>query len=92
MLESGLTRASFRFVDHHEYFAHNFSHARAQAVSAYDGQVEFTAILKSMMNFNICFFFVEVRALASAFGNVRSFAYIDSKGFRALASVPNTSL
>ncbi|KAI4716730.1 hypothetical protein E4T48_07034, partial [Aureobasidium sp. EXF-10727] len=83
MFESGLTTASFRFVDHHEYFAHDFTHARAQAVSAYDGQVEFTATPRSMVDFNLHSIFDEVRSLANALGDVRSFAYIDSKGFQA---------
>ncbi|KAG9666380.1 hypothetical protein KCU99_g10156, partial [Aureobasidium melanogenum] len=53
MFESALTSVSFTFVDHHKYFGHDHTNARAQAVSAYDGQVEFTATSESMMNFNI---------------------------------------
>ncbi|KAG9760731.1 hypothetical protein KCU73_g2741, partial [Aureobasidium melanogenum] len=54
MFESALTTVSFTFVDHHEYFGHDHANARrAQAVSAYDGRVEFTATPKSMMNSNI---------------------------------------
>ena len=83
MLESALTTVSFAFVDHHEYFSHDHTHPRAQAVSAYDGQVEFTATPKSMMDFNINSIYAEVRQFAEAFGNVRSFAYIESKGFQA---------
>ncbi|CAD0109878.1 unnamed protein product, partial [Aureobasidium uvarum] len=83
MFESGLTTASFCFVDHHEYFGHDPSHPRAQAISAYDGQVEFTATPKSMIDFNLHSIFDEVRALARELGDVRSFAYVDSKGFQA---------
>lgn len=83
MFERALTTVSFAFVDHHEYFGHDYTNARAQAVSAYDGQVEFTATPKSMMDFNINSIFAEVREFAEAFGNVRSFAYIETKGFQA---------
>ncbi|KEQ71138.1 hypothetical protein M436DRAFT_20275, partial [Aureobasidium namibiae CBS 147.97] len=38
---------------------------------------------KSMMEFNINAIFTEVRGLAQAFGPVRAFAYIETKGFRA---------
>ncbi|KAG9761005.1 hypothetical protein KCU73_g2607, partial [Aureobasidium melanogenum] len=37
MFESALTTVSFTFVDHHEYFGHDHTNARVQAVSAYDG-------------------------------------------------------
>ncbi|KAG9588115.1 hypothetical protein KCU77_g7467, partial [Aureobasidium melanogenum] len=83
MFESALTTVSFTFVDHHEYFGHDHTNTRAQAVSAYDGQVEFTATPKSMMDFNINSIFAEVREFAEAFGNVGSFAYIETKGFQA---------
>lgn len=83
MFERALTTVSFAFVDHHEYFGHDYTNPRAQAVSAYDGQVEFTATPKSMMDFNINSIFAEVREFAEAFGNVRSFAYIETKGFQA---------
>lgn len=83
MFESALTTVSFAFVDHHEYFGHDHTNARAQAVSAYDGQVEIIATPKSMMDFNINSIFAEVREFAEAFGNVRSFAYIETKGFQA---------
>ncbi|KAH0163502.1 hypothetical protein KCU67_g5530, partial [Aureobasidium melanogenum] len=53
MFESALTTVSFTFVDHHEYFGHDHTNARVQAISAYDGQGEFTTTPKSMMNFNI---------------------------------------
>ncbi|KAH0371565.1 hypothetical protein KCU65_g1688, partial [Aureobasidium melanogenum] len=81
--ERALTTVSFAFVDHHEYFGHDHDNPRAQAVSAYDGQVEITATPKSMMEFNINSIFAEVREFAEAFGNVRSFAYIETKGFQA---------
>ncbi|KAH0365925.1 hypothetical protein KCU65_g5692, partial [Aureobasidium melanogenum] len=51
--ERALTTVSFNFVDHHEYFGHDHTNPRAQAVSTYDGQVEFTATPKSMVDFNI---------------------------------------
>ncbi|KAG9606307.1 hypothetical protein KCU77_g196, partial [Aureobasidium melanogenum] len=53
MFESALTTVSFTFVDHHEYFGHDHTNARAQAVSAYEGQVEFTASPKSMLKLNV---------------------------------------
>jgi hypothetical protein len=83
MFESALTTVTFSFVDHHEYFGYDPTHPRAQTVSAYDGQVVFTAMPKSMVDFNIQTIYTEVRALAAAFGPVRSFAYIETKGFQA---------
>ena len=83
MFESALTTVSFAFVDHHEYFGFDYTHPRAQAVSAYDGQVEFIATPKNMMGFNLRSIFTEVREFAEHFGNIRSFGYIESKGFQA---------
>ena len=84
MFESALTTVTFNFVDHHEYYDFDTTHPRAQAVSAYDGQVEFIAMPKSMMGFNIHAIFTEVRGLAQAFGPVRAFAYIETQGFHCL--------
>jgi hypothetical protein len=83
MFESALTTVTFEFISHHEYFGIDFSHPRAQTVSAYDGQVEFIATPKSMMDFNIQTIYAEVRDLAAAFGPVRSFAFIETRGFQA---------
>lgn len=83
MFESALTTVTFAFIDHHEYYDFDPTHPRAQAVSAYDGQVEFIAIPKSIMDFNLPAVFAEVRGLAEAFGPVRSFAFIETKGFQA---------
>jgi hypothetical protein len=83
MFESALTTITFSFIDHHEYFEFGPAHPRAQMVSAYDGQVEFIATPKSMMDFNIQTIYAEVRELAAAFETVRSFAYIETKGFPA---------
>lgn len=43
MFGSVLIIVSFAFVDHHKYFGHDHTNARAQAVSAYNGHIEFTA-------------------------------------------------
>jgi hypothetical protein len=83
MFESALTTVTFEFVDHHEYFAFDHTHARAQNISAYDGQVEFVATPKTMMDFNLEAIFAEVREFAEQFGPVRSFAYIETKCFQA---------
>ncbi|THX99155.1 hypothetical protein D6C89_04376 [Aureobasidium pullulans] len=56
---------------------------RAQAISAYDGQVEFTAMPKNMLEINIHSIYAEVLAFAKNFGDVRSFAYIEPNGFEA---------
>jgi hypothetical protein len=83
MFETALTTVTFEFVDHHEYFAFDYTHVRAQNISAYDGQVEFIATPKSMMDFNLQDTFAEVREFAEQFGPVRSFAYIENQGFQA---------
>jgi hypothetical protein len=83
MFESALTTVTFEFINHHEYFEFDPAHPRAQMVSAYDGQVEFIATPKSMMDFNIQTIYAEVRDLAAAFGPVRSFAHIETKDFQA---------
>jgi hypothetical protein len=83
MFERALTTVTFSFVDHHEYFSFDPTHPRAQMVSAYDGQVEFTAMPKSMLDFNVQTIYTEVRELAAAFGPIRSFAYVETKGFQA---------
>ncbi|THY04801.1 hypothetical protein D6D02_07877 [Aureobasidium pullulans] len=56
---------------------------RAQAISAYDGQVEFTAMPKNMLEINIHSIYAEVLTSAKNFGDVRSFAYIEPNGFEA---------
>ncbi|THZ45035.1 hypothetical protein D6C90_04614 [Aureobasidium pullulans] len=56
---------------------------RAQAISAYDGQVEFTAMPKNMLEINIHSIYAEVLTFAKNFGDVRSFAYIEPNGFEA---------
>ncbi|THW37789.1 hypothetical protein D6D21_08096 [Aureobasidium pullulans] len=56
---------------------------RAHAISAYDGQVEFTAMPKNMLEINIHSIYVEVLTFAKNFGDVRSFAYIEPNGFEA---------
>jgi hypothetical protein len=78
MFETALTTATFEFVDHHEYFAFDHTHARAQNISAYDGQVEFIATPKTMMDFNLEAIFANVREFVEQFGPVRSFAYIET--------------
>ncbi|KAI5209371.1 hypothetical protein AUEXF2481DRAFT_610513 [Aureobasidium subglaciale EXF-2481] len=83
MFESVFRTVSFRFVDHHEYFAIDRRHPRAQSVSAYDGQVVFTAMPMSMMDFNLSAIHSEVYTLAEAFGNVRMFSYVEPDGFEA---------
>ncbi|KAI5208502.1 hypothetical protein E4T39_01388 [Aureobasidium subglaciale] len=83
MFESALTTVSFCFVDHNEYFGVDHLHSRAPFASAYDGQVEITAMPKSMMDFNLPMIHAEVREFADAFGNVRTFSYIEPKGFEA---------
>jgi hypothetical protein len=78
MLETALTTATFEFVDHHEYFAFDHTHARAQNISTYDGQVEFIATPKTMMDFNFEAILADVREFVEQFGPVRSFAYIET--------------
>ncbi|THY27309.1 hypothetical protein D6D00_05011 [Aureobasidium pullulans] len=56
---------------------------RAQAISAYNGQVEFTAMPKNMLVINIHSIYAEVLTFAKNFGDVRSFAYIEPNGFEA---------
>jgi hypothetical protein len=82
MFESALTTVTvtFEFVDHHEYFALDHTHARAQNISADDGQVEFIATPKTMMDVNLEAIFAAVREFAEQFALVRSFAYIETKG------------
>jgi hypothetical protein len=81
MFESALTTVTFEHVNHHEYFELDPAHPRSRLVSTYDRQVQFIATPKSMMDFNSQTIYAEVRELAAAFGPVRSFAYIETKGF-----------
>jgi hypothetical protein len=90
MFESALTTVTFEFVDHHEYFAFDHTHARAQNVSAYDGRVKVIATPKTMMDFNLKTIFAEVRESAEHFGPVRSFAYIETMA-PLLISLPSTT-
>jgi hypothetical protein len=83
MFESALTTVTFEHVNHHEYFELDPAHPRTRLVSTYDRQVQFIATPKSMMDFNSQTIYAEVRELAAAFGPVRSFAYIETKGFQA---------
>jgi hypothetical protein len=47
------------------------------------GLVEFIATPKTMMDFNLQVVSAEVRSFAEQFGPVRSFAYIENRGFLA---------
>lgn len=73
MVEIARTNLSLAFAGQHEYFEFG-AHPHAQAVSAYDGQVEFTAMPKSVVDFNSQAIFAEVRGLAEACGLVRMLA------------------
>jgi len=83
MFESALTAVTFNLADHHEYYDSDTTHPRAQAVSAYDCQVEFIAMPKSVAGCNLQAMFTEVRGFIQAFVPVRTFPYVETKGFRA---------
>ncbi|KAI5244692.1 hypothetical protein E4T43_03611 [Aureobasidium subglaciale] len=83
MFESVLRIVSFRFVDHHEYFAVDRHHPRAQSV--YDGQVVSTArtFARCQEHDGLQPLHPEVYTLAEAFGNVRMFLFAEPDGFEA---------
>ncbi|THZ09031.1 hypothetical protein D6C95_01406 [Aureobasidium pullulans] len=83
LFETVLTTVAFNFISHHEYFGADHTNPRAQAISAYDGQVEFTAVPNNILEINIHAIYAEVLAFAKNFGDVRSFSYIEPYGFEA---------
>jgi len=83
MFESALTTVAFNFADHHEYYDFDTTHSRAQAVSACDSQVKFIAMPKSVAGCNLQAMFTGIRGFVQAFVPVRTFSYVDTKGFQA---------
>jgi RNA recognition motif-containing protein len=82
MFEMALSTATFRFVDGHQFFA--MDHANpARVVSAFEGQLELTAIPRNTMQFDVFSIYEEVFELVKQYGSVRSFAYIQPTAFEA---------
>lgn len=60
------------------------THPHAQTVSVYHGQNETIAMPESVIDSNLQAIFTEVHGFAKALGCVRSLAYVETKGFKAL--------